>query len=526
MLENISIHAFIQENQIKTEQGTPLTFNDHLFLFDPYRDFSMQQVIFKAAQIGFSTLAINKTFWLAKTRGFNIIYTLPTDSDVQDFVGGKVNRIIAQNPIYQEWTKDRDTVEQKSIGNSVLYYRGTWTKKAAIMVSSDLNVYDEVDSSKQDIIEDYSTRLQHSKHKWEWYFSHPSAPGVGVDKYWAKSDQKKWFIECPHCKESQFLSWPESIDEGKEIFICKKCRKEIKDRTKGKWKPTSKGKFSGYWIPLLIAPWVTAKEIVGYYHEKSEEYFYNKVLGLPYVGGGNKLTKVHFNKNLTHRNLTPERTERVVIGVDTGKKLHYVCGGLKGLFYYSEAKDYDEIEYLMMRWPRSIVVIDQGGDIIGSRKLREKYPGRVFLCTFGADRKTKQLVRWGQNDEQGAVIADRNRTIQITVDEFIDGRIPVEGNENEWYDYWLHWNNLTRVKEEDPKTGEIKRKIWVRSGDDHWALATTYWRVGMDRFGSAQGSIISADEPLKRKAPYVVNETIPAINPLEKFKKKDNWRNV
>ena len=37
------------------------------------------------------------------------------------------------------------------------------------MVSSDLNIYDEVDSSKQDVIEQYSTRLQHSPHKWEWY---------------------------------------------------------------------------------------------------------------------------------------------------------------------------------------------------------------------------------------------------------------------------------------------------------------------------------------------------------------------
>ena len=49
--------------------------------------------------------------------------------------------------------------------------------------------------------------------------------------------------------------------------------------------------YSGYWIPLLLAPWITAKEILDYKADKTEEYFYNKVLGLPYIGGGNKLSK-------------------------------------------------------------------------------------------------------------------------------------------------------------------------------------------------------------------------------------------
>jgi len=89
-----------------------------------------------------------------------------------------------------------------------------------------------------------------------------------------------------------------------------------------------------------------------------------------------------------------------------------------------------------------------------------------------------------------------------------------------------HWNNLTRVKEEDPKTGEIKRKIWVRSGDDHWALATTYWRVGMDRFGFTNGEIISSKSIKKKKAPYIINESMPAINPYERFKRRDDWRNL
>lgn len=530
-LEDISIHAWINEHQIKTETGQLIDFKTHPFLFQPYTDESPKLVIFKAAQIGFSTLAILKSLWIAKKRGLDIIYTLPTESDVQQFVGGKVNRIIAQNPILQQWTKDKDSVEQKAVGDNLIYYRGTWTQKAAIMVSSDLNIYDEVDASKQDVVEQYSTRLQHSRYRWEWFFSHPSAQGTGVDRYWERSDQKHWFIRCPsdRCAREQFLDWPKSIDPDRGIFVCKYCGEEIDNdsRRRGRWVAKYKDReFSGYWIPLLICPWVTAKEVLDYHKYKTEEYFTNKVLGLPYVGGGNKLTKVALMSNLTDENLYPERNERVVIGMDTGKQLHYVVGGEKGIFFYDTAKDYDEIENLLQRWPRAICIVDQGGDLIGSRKLREKYQGRVFLCSYGEDRKTEQLVRWGQKDESGAVIADRNRMIQLVVDEFTDRRIPIMGKEDDWYDYWLHWNNLTRIKEMDEKTGSIKRKIWVRSGDDHWAHATTYWRIGMTRFGG-KGHITQASTDVKPNSYVIDPDNTVSFDPKKLFdhlEDNNDWR--
>ena len=195
-LSEISIHSWIQEYQIKNEAGNLLDFRDHLFLFDIYADQSAKLVCYKAAQIGFSTLAILKSFWLAKHKRLDEIYTMPTANDVKDFVGGKVNRLINQNPILLEYVKDKDSVEQKQVGDNIIYFRGTWTEKAAIAVSSDLNIHDEEDRSKQEVIQQYSSRLQHSKYKYEWHFSNPSVEGNGVSRYWAKSDQKHWFIKC------------------------------------------------------------------------------------------------------------------------------------------------------------------------------------------------------------------------------------------------------------------------------------------------------------------------------------------
>lgn len=500
MLEQYSIHAFLDSYGIKTDTGRLLDFYSHPFMWDIYKDLSPRQVIMKAAQVTMSTCATLKALWICRNEKIDLIYTLPTESDRNTFVGSKVNRIIAQNPILQEWIKDKDSIEQKQVGDNFVHFRGTWTQRAAIMVPSDLNIYDEIDSSKQDIIEQYATRLQHSKKKWQWYFSHPSAPDFGVDRYWQKSDQKHWFIKCGACEKEQYLDWPDSIDQEKGIYVCKSCHAEITDdmRRKGRWFAKYKDReYSGYWIPLLICPWVPAKEIVSYYKDKTEEYFYNKVLGKPFVGADNKLTWEKFAQNLTGESRTPSKDTQVILGIDTGLKLDFVLGDLKGIFFTGTASDYDEFDEYMERWPKAIAIVDAGGDLIGCRKFFEKWQGRVFLCHLGADRKTKELVQWKEGDEYGNCIVDRYRIIQMVVDDFGQRRLRVWGNEDDWSEYYQDWRNLTRIKVLDPITGELRGYKWVRSGRDHKALATCFFRVGLDKFGTeGEAEVLNPDPVL------------------------------
>jgi hypothetical protein len=525
-LEDISIHAWIQEHQIKTEKGLPINFNEHFFLFDPYTDFTPTQVILKAAQIGLSSLEILKAFYIAKKKGVDIIYTLPTDADVSVFVGGKVNRFIRQNPILQSYTQDKDSVEQKKVGEGMIYYRGTFTKRAAISVTADVLIHDEVDFSDQEIIGDYESRLQHSQYKYKWYFGHPSAQGIGVSAIWENSDQKHWFIKCKGCGKEQYLSWPESINQEKQVFQCKHCFKELtqEERRIGRWvKKFKDRKISGYWISLLMASWITAKEIIEKFNTSTEEFFWNRVLGLPYVGSGNKVNEQDILQNLTEE--VNEQKGRIVIGVDTGEWLRFVVGNQNGLFYYGQTKEYKDIESLLDRFSMSIAVFDAGGDIIGSRQIREKYAGRVFLCHYSQDRKTMQLIRWGENDEAGNVIVDRNRVIQLVIDEFKSKRIPLQGTTADWWDYWLHWSHIYRVEEEDNL--EVPKRRWMRSGRDDWVHATVYWRVGMDKFGKGQGIIISSSE-LNIKESFEVppdnRVKFPSIKKLIMPEKQNDWR--
>lgn len=548
-----NIIGWINFNGIKNEKGDPIEFETHPFLFDIYLDQSPNIAVMKPAQVGLSTLQVLKNHYDAKKNKLDIIYTLPTENDVSVFVGGKVNRIVSQNECMETDVKDKDSIEQKQIGESFEYFRGTWTKKAAIMITADRLTHDEIDSSKLDVIADYQARLQHSKAKQTHVFSHPSVKNKGVHSFFLQSDQKEWFITCPHCHKLQYLTWdtekPEkmSIDFERKEFICKKCRGILSDadRADGEWRPRKfkeKPKFSGYHISLLMAPWVSAKEIIEKYQQvvdgkQTMDFFYNKVLGLPWAGGGNTVDEETIMSLVTESKNTYQG--RLIIGVDPGAIIRYVIGNAEGLLGYGTMKAYapdnvnnlplhETLEYFLKKFPNSIMVIDQGGDITPQRALRAKYPGRVFLCFYRRDRKTMQLIQWGEGDETGNVIVDRNRMIQLVADEARDKRFKLyNGTKADWYDYYQHWGNIYRVWQEDGLG--VPQFQWLRDGRDDYVHCTVYWRVGVARFGIMGGIVGDTDQPKPNS--YIINadgtatfDPAELLENLHDNEEEDEWR--
>lgn len=262
-------------------------------------------------------------------------------------------------------------------------------------------------------------------------------------------------------------------------------------------------KFSGYWIPLWINPMIPASKIAEYKRTKTPEYFYNFVAGLPYVNATDKLSESALVKCLSPE--PNEQNGRIIIGLDTGHNLHYVMMNKEGVFFNGYCPSvaespqklnydpYDEIERRLIEYPRSVLVSDQGGDLIGIRKLQAKYPGRVYLCWFVKETRSKELIRWGEDEEQGKVLADRNRIMQMVVDQVNERRLVFNGTKEDWQPLFAHALNIFRVKEitgesEDPQYGW--RYVWKRSGADHFWLALIYAMIGFDRFSSDLAQII------------------------------------
>jgi hypothetical protein len=502
-IEHLSIHAWILGNTLKTETGKLLDFYTHRYLYDIYADDSKYLCCIKAGQIGFSTMGIIKTIWLARNRHIDVGYILPTVDMVQKFVGSKVNRMAQQNPVIEGWFKNKDAVNQKQIDENYIFYLGAQTDRSAIMVSLDMLVADEYDKSPQDILEIYDSRLQHSTHGLKWVFSNPTMPNFGVSNFWEMSDKKVWHLK--HSCGAIFPFEENCVDYTAEIYRCPHCKEEISDecRRMGEWIATAEGKWSGYWIPLWLSPLVNASVIVEHKKTKTPEYFANFVAGLPYLNTSNMISQTMLEKVLVDR--VHPQNGRIIIGVDTGHNIYYTLANKDGIFHYGYCQSvaenttpgydpYTELEALLKRFPRSIMVADQGGDLIGIRKLQAKYPGRVFLCWFTPEKRSQQIITWGDGDEQGRVMVDRNRAIQMMVDEIKEERLRFWGTQPEWQDWFEHAKNIYRVQEMKGKDENAPqygwRWVWKRKGDDHWFMSGLYAMVGVDKFGMDLAQII------------------------------------
>lgn len=205
-----------------------------------------------------------------------------------------------------------------------------------------------------------------------------------------------------------------------------------------------------------------------------------------------------------------EQNDRIIIGLDTGHDLHYVLMNKQGTFYYGYCESpqengvpgydpYDTIENLLKRYPRSILIADQGGDLIGIRKLQQKYKGRVVLCWSNKESKTQNLIQWKDEDGDQKLFMDRNRFVQSCVDEIKEVRMTFNGKLDDWQVFFKHALNIYRVKEitgdeNDPQYGW--KWIWKRKGPDHFWMAYVYARAGLDRYAADLATIVKKDSVL------------------------------
>lgn len=125
-----------------------------------------------------------------------------------------------------------------------------------------------------------------------------------ISKAYKESDQRRFFVPCPHCGELQTLEWDNFLYPGKgtakakpeEIaYKCAHCSELIYERSKsrmvkgGIWKPTATGKpgHLGFQLSAFYSPWQSWIDI-GYDFESARkdpgqlQVFWNTVLGLPY----------------------------------------------------------------------------------------------------------------------------------------------------------------------------------------------------------------------------------------------------
>ena len=535
--DDLSPLSFLHNQKILNENGRRMEFEDHKFLIDPMTDFTKEQVIMKPSQVGWTVaVGINKSFWLAKFMKANIIYTMPSRTAIKDFVSPKVDPIVAQNPIYKSWMGETNSAALKAVGDRFIFFRGSWEESAAISISADVLINDEVDRSNQKVLQTYRTRLDASARErpdlgFVWQWSNPSIPGYGVDEQWQISDQKHWFVKCPRCNYEMYMKFPDNIDFKKKIYICAKCHRHLSDeaRRDGRWVIKHKDReISGYWLSQLVVPWIPAKDIIKK-SEKDVAIFYNFCLGLPYISKDQSVDRQTITKCIE---MTTNARTGVVMGIDNGIVKTVVIGNVHGIFKVYETESWEEIEADFVRY-QATAVCDLNPYPNTPRKLAQKYSGRFFTCTFNEDQRGLGVIQWGKKDKRGTVLADRTKIVDMVVSELIDQEIVFNLTLKDLEQYIYDWGQLYRAIVTSAQG--IKRAVWktIEGRRDHFALTTIYWRIALEKV-FAQGGVVRTPQKrqnslIKKSVAVNPDGTVPASVDLdslaaETIRKNKSWK--
>lgn len=474
-----SIHKWIHEQGIVNEKGEPILFHDYMFMFDPFRDFSPRQVYKACSQVGKSVKMLLKAFHVMRAAKHNVIYTLPTDSDVKEFVPTKVDKIIRAN-ISLSSALDADNVFRKGLFGRDLHFKGTRGESAAVMTTADLLIHDEVDRSDQPTLEDFRSRIKRSAYAGIWEISNPSFKNTGIDVSWKRSDRKEWAVRCAECRMEQILEWSKNVDYRKKIYACRDCGAELTDNVRrlGRWVAANPGStVSGYHISQMLAPWLSAAQLIQEEEETDDEYFSNFVLGEP-IGEGD----AEDFRQIILDAWTPKDLEQgpFFMGVDIGSTKHYVIGNERGIFKIGKLRERIELESLIEHY-NPTVVMDAGPERTWAEEFRRKYP-KLTINFYKRDKDKKVMLKWGEEKEAGIVWSDRSRVIDATVTALVYTDIELALEAADLEAYTKHWLVMTKKKEIDSLG--LARFVWDKNSEhaqDHWVHATVYYWIARSR---------------------------------------------
>ena len=213
--------------------------------------------------------------------------------------------------ISTETTNDgKSSMLHKTGPGFVLSIANAMTPRSFRMISRDLILCDEVDgfplsSGKEgDPVKLAIRRADASNRRMIIEGSTPTNHLTSrISKSYETSDQRRFFVPCPHCHHKQYLQWKNfTWEKGRPasvVYICQKCGTGITPKyqrqivEEGEWQPTNVGRpgVAGFhiWSAYSSAPNATWKHLAEEFDEAKKDplqlqVFINTALGEVYEG--------------------------------------------------------------------------------------------------------------------------------------------------------------------------------------------------------------------------------------------------
>jgi len=458
----------------------------------------------KSAQVGLTERMITEAMWLPDQFNYNSIYLFPTTGTIGDLVQERIDQPINVSPYLSAVSgrakvtegKHADKIGLKKMTKGFVYFRGSNALTAITSVAGDIIFVDELDRMVQENVPYFDKRLEHSYLKHQRWASTPTYTNFGIHKRFLKTDQMEYHVICNHCQEKQILDFFINVDIEKKRIICRACKETIIPwKLEGEWIPKNpEAKKRGYHVSQLYSPRLSLDKLIEAYEaddEFSVQQFYNQNLGLPYEPRGDKITATDIENCKGEHHFSTNSTEETFMGVDVGKRLHYIIRTLDGrILSFGSVSDFlgpfNSLESLVENFNVRGMVIDALPETRKVTELINKFPNKVKMCYYAGLIEIKDSNKYWNVDNDKV---NTNRTVSLDnmVADFKKKRVKVPIDYNRDPEFLAHLQAPIRVVKEDNRGN--KKAEYVETSEDHLFHAMNYARLAVKVFDVATPDI-------------------------------------
>lgn len=492
---------------------------------------SLITIVQKAAQMGCSEWAINRTLYAMDVRNTDCLYVLPAKTpDAYDFSSGRFDPALELSPYLRAMFTSTKNKGHKVAGTSNLYIRGSKSRSGLRSIPTGRLVLDEVDVMEQDNIPLAMERTAGQTFKQIDMLSTPTRGGTGINLYYEKSTQEHFHFKCPCCSKWTEMLFPQCLEVTGDnlndpelhnsFYKCKECGGKLPhqmtekqggfDRAKVDWLKAhmwvpsySNRDARGFTVSQMYSTTITPLEFAQSYirsltNPSDEQEFYNSKLGLPHVVSGSQITDADIDKCIGgNRNGKSPADGFICMGVDVGKFLHYeICRFFPGqvigddahfntpvrVIKIGKAEHFEELDRLMAEWNILSCVVDANPERRLALQFANRHYGRVKTCFYGNGISGKAIHV--QQEVEHTVTVDRTSWLDMSLGRFRrDGSISIPIDTP--FEYREHLKALVRVYKKD-KEGNPVGRYDNGSYEDHYAHSRNYCEIAFglaERFG-------------------------------------------
>lgn len=272
----------------------------------------------KSARVGFTKILNNAIGYHIHQDPCSILLVQPTIEDAEGYSKEEIAPMVRDTPVLRGLVKDaksrdgNNTILHKLFPGGILSMVGANSPRGFRRVSRRVVLLDEIDGYPRSAgAEGDPIKLATKRAEWFWNRkivrgSTPTDSEISrIDIDWKRSDQRRYFVPCPHCKHKQFLKWggrdtsfgmkwPEGNPE-RAFYVCEKCASIIEHKwlhwmvERGEWVATAQGSQPGHagfhiWAAYSYSPNATWGHLAREFLESKDDpellkTFVNTTLG-------------------------------------------------------------------------------------------------------------------------------------------------------------------------------------------------------------------------------------------------------